>query len=484
MATIATLLVFATVAIAASAQGIPAGAAAHALAAQQAERRNDFPTAVHEFEQVLAVLPRSAEMQSNLGVALYFDHQLTRAIKVFRSAILLNGELLAPHLFSGLAWFRLSNPDAAVPELETAVRINPSDLIGHTWLGYAYVAEARYEPALKQFHIARELDPNNLDVWYALGQTYLEIGKQETTRLLTLSPDGGRAWQLSGEQSQLKGDRKGALEDFTGAIQRRPDIPELRTAIVQLGGAVPAQSMNQEAVSAYQSEDDLYRRAHDAEQQAQDAFEHVIRTAPDSDRAHEIMGDALLAQEKLSEAVEEYRTVLKLKPDLPGIHEAIGNALLRLEKDADALEEFKAEILIQPRSSGAYTNVGQVMFMMGDDDGARKMLAKALEMDRPPPEVYRLLGKLNLHGKKYTQAVQDLNHYLVLKPGDSSAYYLLSKAYRAIGDRERSEQAMSLFQKTSRDVKERGRAQAKLEAINRQKSHAEDAINVDDGSVH
>ena len=86
----------------------------HAQAAQGAEQRGDFQAAAHEYEYLTHQLPRSAEMQSNLGVALYFDHQWERAIAAFRKAITLNPDLLAPHLFSGLAWYQLSQPDAAV----------------------------------------------------------------------------------------------------------------------------------------------------------------------------------------------------------------------------------------------------------------------------------------------------------------------------------------------------------------------------------
>ena len=139
--------------------------AAHARAAQQAERRNDFHTAVFEYGKVAKLLPQSVEMQSNLGVALYFDHDLARSIAVFRRAITLNPKLFTPHLFSGLASYRLSNPDAAVPELEKA-RINPSDAVAHTWLGYAYIAQFRYDEAAKEFETACRLAPDNANGWY------------------------------------------------------------------------------------------------------------------------------------------------------------------------------------------------------------------------------------------------------------------------------------------------------------------------------
>jgi predicted Zn-dependent protease len=64
--------------------------------------------------------------------------------------------------------------------------------------------------------------------------------------------------------------------------------------------------------------------------------------------------------------------------------------------------------------------------------------------------------------KDYHAAVSELTHYLAIRKEDSTAYYLLSRAYQALGDKERMEQAVSLFEKTSRDVKTGSRAQKQL----------------------
>ena len=71
----AQFVLAASMAIPLSAQAAADDAATHAEAAQQAERRGDFPTAIHEYEVLARQLPGNAELQSNLGVALYFDHQ-------------------------------------------------------------------------------------------------------------------------------------------------------------------------------------------------------------------------------------------------------------------------------------------------------------------------------------------------------------------------------------------------------------------------
>jgi tetratricopeptide (TPR) repeat protein len=463
-----------------AAQTASSDMASHAQAAQAAEQRGDFSTAVHEYEYLTHQLPRNAEIQSNLGVALYFDHQWERAIPVFRKAIALNPNLLAPRLFSGLAWYQLSKADAAVPELEAAVRLRSSDVIAHTWLGYAYVAQSRYEPAAKQFEEASRLAPENVDAWYALGEANLQIGKERTLALLKAAPDGGRTWQLAGEQFQLQGDHSRALVDFEQANTRRPDIPELRAAVTKLGGK-PVSAAVAPSTQAGR-EDALYAQAHDAEQKSRNAFEHVLSIAPDSYRAHQILADAFVAEQQDDRAIAEYRIVLERKPDLPGIHEAIGSSLLRRGKSAEALTEFQAELQLQPRSASVNTLLGQTLLLLEKNEEAEKALRSALLMDRPPPDAYRLLGKLDLHRSDYRAAVSDLTHYLSTRKDDATAYYLLSRAYRGLGQTEQMSQALSQFQKVSQDVKERSQAQGELERLDNQNHVDEEMVKNGSGS--
>ena len=440
--------------------------AAHAQRAHDAEQQGDFSTAVREYEYLAHQLPPSAELQSNLGVALYFNHQWERSIAVLHKAIALNANLLAPHLFSGLASYQLSKPDAAVPELETAVRLRSSDVIARTWLGYAYVAQARYDAAAKQFDEVTHLAPDNIDAWYALGQAWLEIGRQRTLALLKAAPNGARAWQLAGEQLQLEGNRVKALTDFEQANARRPDIPELRTAVEDLGGKPATAAVTNKTADS--SEDTLYVQAHEAEQKSRAAFEHVLSAAPESYRAHQIMADSFVVQQQDDKAIAEYRAVLALKPDLPGIHEAIGSALLRSGKSAEALTEFQAELQLQPRSASVHTLLGQTQLLLGKNDEAEKTLRSALLMDRPPADAWRLLGKLELHRSNYQAAAHDLTHYLSVETNDATAWYLLSRAYRGLGDKEQMNRALSQFAKISEDAKARSKAQDELAHLDNQ----------------
>lgn len=464
MAMLAVLVLLASMAfpLLLQAQAIPDSVASHARAARAAEQRNDFPVAVREYQALAKLLPGNAEVLSNLGVAQFFNHELQPAITTFHKAIELNSSLEAPRLFSGLAWYQLSNPDAAVPDLEQAVRMAPKDSIAHTWLGYAYNEQGRSEDAVKQFEAASRISPNSVDIWYALGHTWLQIGKDATLKLLTAAPDGGRVWELAGEQSELRGDNKTALYDFEQAYARRPDLVELRDRIRAMGGTVSAASASSGTAAERQRADALYEKARNAERQSKAAFERVEQLAPGSYRAHEIMGDAFVSEKQDAKAIAEYRTVLQLKPNLPGIHEAIGKALVRSGKPAEALKEFEAEIALQPNSASAHMQAGRVLLMQGKDVEARKMLEAATRMDRPPLEAYEMLGNLDVRGRRYSSAVAELKRYLAVKKDDSTAYWLLAMAYRGLGEREQMRQAIAEYKKTSIDAQERSAAQREL----------------------
>jgi predicted Zn-dependent protease len=86
-------------------------------------------------------------------------------------------------------------------------------------------------------------------------------------------------------------------------------------------------------------------------------------------------------------------------------------------------------------------------------------------MDRPPAEVYRLLGKVDLHRDDYQSAVSNLMRYLAIQKNDATAYYLLSRAYRGLGDDDRMSRSLALFEKTSQDAKARSQAQGELERL-------------------
>ncbi len=407
----------------------------HIQAAQRAQAQQDCATASREYRMAVQLMPKNPELLSNEGVAFYCDGQLPQAGDAFRKALALKPSLFAPHLFLGLAEFRLGSEKQALEQLETAIRLNPSDPTAHLWLGYALVAADRYEEAVPQFTATLNVDPHNPDAQFALGQCWFEIGRRKAQQLATLAPNGPYLLQLATEQKTL--------------MQDASTIPASNSS-----SATPDPHPSQEK--------SLYLEAHEAEQKAQDALSAVLRDTPNSYRAHQILADIALSREQLDDAVAEYRKVLQLNPDLPGIHEAISNCLMRQYHPAEALLELQSEQMLQPRSSKVFTEIARVQLDMGDTQAASDSLRKAVSLRGASGTTYALLGKVALRLNDPAAAIEPLKKAIAMDPNLSISYYLLATAYRSTGDRVHMSDALKNYQRLSEDERERQAADRAL----------------------
>ena len=390
------------------------------------------------------LLPNNAELRSNQGVALYCASQLQTAIAAFQRALAINPALVAPHLFLGLASYRLGDDTRAVQELQAALRLSPADKIAHLWLGYTYVAQEKFETAVSQFQAVLATDPKDPDAEYALGQCWLEIGRRKAQQLANVAPNGPFLLRLAAEQDELSGDSDGAHAALAEAAKR-----EAARASATVGSST--------------QEESLYREAHEAEERSQNAFATVLRDAPDSYRAHQIMADINLVRQQLGEAIAEYRKVLQLNPGLPGVHESISNCLMREYRPAEALAELRSEQKLQPRSAQVLTEIARVQSDMDDQQGATNSLEQAVKFVNPPAAAYLLLGKLALRRGDPKAAITALQVAIAKDAKASGTYYLLASAYRATGDRTQMTETLRAFRQVSEDERERKMAERAIQ---------------------
>lgn len=463
--TIAALTAIVTLAGAASrtlSQPSPAEIAQHQQAAQRAEASDDFATAVAEYKLLTSWLPQNGQVWSNLGVALYFHDEFSRAADVMRRAIALNGDLYSPHLFLGLSEARLSQPDVAIVELKKAIQLNSTDALTHTWLGYEYAAESKDENAVEQLKIASQSDARNPDIWYVLGQCYLNLDKDAIRQLWRTAPDGGRTWQLAAEQYEIQGNQDAARRAYLGALKRRPDIAALKEKIVALGGTVPQGAATPTSQTA--AEDAAYEGVRQYEQEAKASFERVAEIDPDSSRAHEIQGDSDVAADRFDDAIAEYKAALEHDDRQPGLHGALCYAFSRVGQLQDAMRECDAELDVAPYNADAYVGAGRVYLLAHDDRKAEMLLTKAVALDRPPVVAFKFLGQIYLRQQKYAEAAAALRRYLAQEKTDSAAFYLLARACKYAGDTQGTNAAIAAYKRAADAGRNTSEAQKALTA--------------------
>jgi tetratricopeptide (TPR) repeat protein len=351
--------------------------------------------------------------------------------------------------------------------LERAIELSPVDPLAHTWLAHSYAAQARFREAADHFLIASERSPNDVDIWYGLGQVYLELGRQEIKRLNEAAPNGARILQLAGDLWLLRGERGHALALYQEALKRRPGLTEVQKIVGQsldqqkksqpaeVSPPLTAPTASPSSPSSFSTEDAHYLAAMEFRERAQRAFERISTLGADSHRAHQVLAESLEAQERVDEALVEYRAALKLKPDIAGIHLAVGNLLMSRGLAAEALEEYRAEMLARPDDPEVHYRMGRALIVLGKGEDAEASFNRALASGGAPPAAQRELGRIYLGRGQPAKAVQSLTTYLAAVANDASAHYLLMRAYRALGDKAAAERHLAKYKSLSDEEKRR-----------------------------
>lgn len=422
------------------AQQSPDALERHLAAAQDAQAHTNCHLAASEYDAAIRLMPASGdttgELRTNLGIALYCDQQYAAAIQSLHIALRLAPRLVAPHLFLGLAEYHLANLSDAQRELTLFLKQSPLDVTANLWLGYTLVAEGEFAAAEKQFEAVLQQQPANTDAAYALGETSLELGRQAASSLEKLSPDGSKLLLLASDQYRLQGDAARADAALAEANRRSQNSPA-------------------DAATA-QKEQNLYDEARNWEAKAQEAFQSILHSAPDSYRAHQIMADAFVAMQQQGRAIPEYEIVITANPTLPEVHESLAQCLIATGRFKDALTALRAEQNLSPVASARLlTRIGQVQLALGAINEAADSLRAAIKDPQAPSQAWLLLARVLVQQGHAAESIPLLQHYLVADPNSAAAYYQLARAYRTTGNRAAMTRAMDDFKRTSEDVKAR-----------------------------
>jgi tetratricopeptide (TPR) repeat protein len=170
---------------------------------------------------------------------------------------------------------------------------------------------------------------------------------------------------------------------------------------------------------------------------ARTTFEALYTLAPESARVHQLMAEALEAQEKRADAEAEYEAALKADPSLVDALLGLGK-LKRIRVACDeAIALYQKAEAIRPTPEGAF-GLGTCLAAKRDDERAIEHFRQALARDGQMAVAWVGLGLSLTRLDRTPDAIAALQKAIAIEPGMSEAYYALGQAYRRAGDDERS----------------------------------------------
>ncbi len=171
-------------------------------------------------------------------------------------------------------------------------------------------------------------------------------------------------------------------------------------------------------------------------------FEHELTVHPGSFMAHNTLGMALAAQNRLPAAIGYYTEAIRLWPRNSKAHYNLGNALSRQGKTQEAIQQYMEVLRLQSNSAEAYNGLGAALADQGRIAEAISHYTAALQLDPAYPQVHYNLGNaLNRQGKMQ-EALQQYTEALRFKPNYAEAHHNLGAT---LADQGRVAEAISHY---------------------------------------
>ena len=325
-----------------------------------------------------------ATQHMRAGIEAREQHKVDTEITEFRKATELDPASADAFVNLGAAYMEKHDYGAAIAPLKHALQLSPDLAVAHQFLGYALLAQGYAAEAIPYLERAGAHD--------ALGIAQIETG-------------------------QLKE----AVENFSAALAKRPDDPDLQYYLGHASGLLSKSSIDT-----------------------------LLALHPDSARAHQALAENYFVLRQMPQAEKEYLEALRLRPDLPSLHLELGQVYADSAQWPKAENEFRAEAKLRPGSAEAAYRLGAALLQQGKSHDALIELKRANELRPEMSETLYSLGKAALLGGDGSTAEQSWLKVVELEKDTALAaqsHFGLAGLYRKQGKTAQAQHEMQEFQK-------------------------------------
>src|SRR5712691_3739353 len=325
-----------------------------------------------------------ATQHMQAGIEARKQHKVDTEITEFRKATELDPASTDAFVNLGAAYMEKHDYGAAIAPLKHALQLSPDLAVAHQFLGYALLAQGYAAEAFPHLERAGAHD--------ALGIAQIETG-------------------------QLKE----AVENFSAALTKRPNDPDLQYYLGHASGLLSKSSIDT-----------------------------LLAMHPDSARAHQALAENYFVLRQMPQAEKEYLEALRLRPDLPDLHLELGLVHAGASQWNKAEQEFLAETKLQPGNAEAAYRLGTALLQEGKAHQAHGELERSDGLKPGMPETLYSLGKAALLDGDAAAAARAWTRLVEIEKDSSlaaQAHFGWAGMYRKQGKAAQAQHEMQEFQR-------------------------------------
>ncbi len=143
---------------------------------------------------------------------------------------------------------------------------------------------------------------------------------------------------------------------------------------------------------------------------------HTIAITKDNYIANNDLGNGLLRQGRVDEAIAHYREALRIKPGYEEAHDDLGTALLRQGRLGEAIEQYHQSLALEPSNAKAHNNLGDALAREGRTKEAMTEYVQALAINPDLPATHNNLGNVLFQQGDIARAIAESTQSLNLDP--------------------------------------------------------------------
>lgn len=314
--------------------------------------------------------------------------------------------------------------DSAVARYQSILQLEPRLGAAYNNLGALYVKQRQYAKAAAILKKGLEVDPSMSSASALLGislyemQQYADARRPLEVALRSNPKDDNAELMLANDLIKL-GDYGAAESHLTLLAHRQPKNQEIWYLLGQ-----------------------VYAKL------AENSYAKVDAIDPNSVLSHEIRGDVMASMNNYPGALVEYKKAVELGPKEAGTHFKLGDAYWNLDEWGPATQEFNAELENDPANCEAEWKLGDILLQQHLNsqqalEDTNKALATCPGLAAARLDRARAFLLLN----RPADALQDLRVAEKDEPDESAVHFLLSQAYRRLGQTKDAQAEMEIFAK-------------------------------------
>jgi tetratricopeptide (TPR) repeat protein len=375
------------------------------------QTRGSDEEAVRELERAIGAGLDSPAASFDIGMIRFHEGRLESAIRHLHSAAADADFGLAAHLLIGQALQRMGRVDETAVEYLHALKYADSQVVPKE---RADELQQLYDPLIETF--SREADA--------------ETRQQLSNKLEDLLLD--RNWKQKISQAR----RDMPLDDEDG-----PPMPL---------GEVLTDARNRpiyESIATLHA----YARAGYPRSAMEEAF-HALQYAPTYVPLHMYMGELLIQQDRLPEAIQKFLVISQThhaRGDKKRSIQTLYRILRVAPMDLKARKRLIDLLLTQRQFNeviNQYLEMADVYYRLADLELARKTYSKALQLAQETKQdqdlvvqILRLIADIDLQSLDWRSALQHFEQICAIHPGDRSGLENLVELYIRLGQANRAE---------------------------------------------